>query len=121
MKKITMIVAIWIILLLSACSEETAIQDEPKNEVNDDLVTSDDWVYYCKSNSDCEIKNIGSCCGYYPSCVNKNFSPDLDAVRKECKEMWFVSVCWHEVIDRCRCVNNTCESYQWGRNLPFIK
>ena len=117
MKKITILIVVWIMLLLSACSEETVIQDEPVVEVNDDLVTSDNWAQYCEIDSDCEIKNVGSCCGYYPRCVSKNFSPDPDAVAKECMEMWIGSVCWYPEIDECRCVNNTCESYQDGRKI----
>ena len=56
--------------------------------------------YSCNVDSDCEIKNIGNRCGYYPACVNKNYQPhppELDS-----------PTCMIPSVTGCKCVENTC-------------
>jgi hypothetical protein len=56
--------------------------------------------YSCNTASDCEIKDIGNQCGYYPACVNKAFEPrppELDSM-----------VCGFPSITQCRCVQSQC-------------
>ena len=65
--------------------------------------------YYCEKDEDCEIKNIGNCCGYYPACVNKNYEPDLEAIQKECDEKGMMSVCGFPVINACECTDSLCK------------
>jgi hypothetical protein len=64
--------------------------------------------YSCKVDSDCTIKNIGNCCGYYPKCVNKDFEPNPETVQETCKEQGLVSVCGFPEISSCECINSVC-------------
>jgi len=55
----------------------------------------------CKNSSDCQIKNVGNQCGYYPMCVNKNFQPnppELDSM-----------ICGFPSIENCQCVKSQCQ------------
>jgi hypothetical protein len=65
--------------------------------------------FACQVAADCEIKNVGNCCGYYPRCVNKDavFAP------AQC-EPGEGSVCGWPDIDECACRDNTCRSLQAG-------
>ncbi|MFW5847033.1 MAG: hypothetical protein ACOCUU_02625 [Nanoarchaeota archaeon] len=56
--------------------------------------------YSCEIDSDCEIKNVGNECGYYPKCVNKNFKPNPPELKS--------SDCGFPLIDHCKCINNQC-------------
>ncbi|MBU1203659.1 MAG: hypothetical protein KKG60_01165 [Nanoarchaeota archaeon] len=71
--------------------------------------------YFCELDEDCVVKNIGSCCGYYPRCVNADYVPDVEAVRKECEGEGMVGICGYPEIDECRCENNKCVSIQGGK------
>lgn len=66
--------------------------------------------YACDEDSDCVIKDVHNCCGYYPRCVNKDYEPDIKAVEKECAEKGRVSVCGFPQITSCKCVGNKCVS-----------
>ncbi len=70
---------------LGACTEKYCFQHEEPycmEKKVEELGSRD----YCETDSDCAVKNVGNCCGYYPACVNKFFVPDLEAVQKECQE-----------------------------------
>jgi len=64
----------------------------------------------CNSDQDCQIKNVGNCCGYFPECVNKGYEPNLTKVQQECFEEGIASVCGFPEISGCECVNNTCKN-----------
>ncbi|MGY4515307.1 hypothetical protein [Lysobacter sp. HA18] len=66
------------------------------------LVTS------CASNSDCTVKNVGSCCGAMPACVNKNSPVDPAAVQADCARQGMSSTCGFKDIQSCSCVAGTC-------------
>ena len=66
--------------------------------------------YSCDMDADCEIKNVGNYCGYYPLCVNKNFSPNPPELSS--------AVCGFADIDWCECVENKCKGFQ---KVPDIK
>lgn len=72
--------------------------------------TSQVDAYACKEDSDCVIKDVHNCCGYYPRCVNKDYEPDIEAVKKECAEKGMASVCGWSDITGCKCVDNKCVS-----------
>jgi len=40
--------------------------------------------FSCKNDSDCKIKDVGSCCGYRPACVNKDSETFPEAVKAQC-------------------------------------
>jgi len=62
----------------------------------------------CNSDSDCKIKDVGSCCGYSPACVHKNSPTDPAGVRAQCARDGLSSVCGFNEITACRCVRNQC-------------
>jgi len=57
----------------------------------------------CTVNSDCVVKDVGNCCGYYPKCVHYMHYPDPAAVKKACEENGMGSACGWIVIDACAC------------------
>lgn len=63
----------------------------------------------CSSNSDCVVKNVGSCCGAMPACVHKNTKVDPQAVQAECTRTGMSSVCGFKDIQSCSCVSGTCQ------------
>ncbi len=56
--------------------------------------------YSCNAYSDCEIKNVGNYCGYYPLCVNINYQPHPPELKS--------NICGFPSIDGCECVENKC-------------
>ena len=64
----------------------------------------------CESDSDCAVKDVGSCCGYFPMCVNKDASTDPAGVRARCEREGLSSVCGFPQVRGCRCVEGLCES-----------
>ncbi|VUC29347.1 unnamed protein product [Clonostachys rosea] len=52
----------------------------------------------CIEDSDCVIRNVGNCCGYYPMCANADAElPD------PCPEPGMFGVCGFPAIDSCKC------------------
>ena len=68
----------------------------------------------CRVDSDCAVKDVGSCCGYSPSCVNTAAQPDPKAVQAACADAGMAGVCGFREIEACACVSNTCEPAQAG-------
>lgn len=68
----------------------------------------------CKTDSDCAVKNVGNCCGYYPMCVNKDAKTDPAAVRAQCEKDGMASICGFREISGCQCVDGQCESLTDG-------
>jgi hypothetical protein len=66
----------------------------------------------CRADSDCAVKNVGNCCGYFPACVNTAAQPDPAAVQAACAEAGVAGVCGFRDIEACACVANTCEPAQ---------
>ena len=64
----------------------------------------------CKVASDCEVKNVGNCCGYFPACVNKDSAVDPEAVRAECARTGMASVCGFQDIQACECAQGQCRA-----------
>jgi hypothetical protein len=65
--------------------------------------------FSCKTASDCKIKDVGSCCGYYPACVNKDSATFPEQVKAECAKKGMSSTCGFPSISSCTCTNNKCE------------
>lgn len=68
----------------------------------------------CRVDSDCAVKDVGSCCGYSPACVNADARPDPAAVQGACAGAGMAGVCGFREIQACACVSNTCEPAQSG-------
>lgn len=64
----------------------------------------------CRVAADCEVKNVGNCCGYFPACVNKDAAVDPEAVRAECERSGMASVCGWKDIQACDCVQGQCRA-----------
>ena len=66
----------------------------------------------CKLDSDCVVKDVGSCCGYAPACVHKSSPTDPAGVRAQCARDGIASVCGFNEITACRCVRDQCVDEQ---------
>ncbi|MET0328856.1 MAG: hypothetical protein ABW163_08825 [Luteimonas sp.] len=68
----------------------------------------------CSVDADCAVKNVGSCCGYQPACVNANAQVDPQAVQADCAARGVAGVCGFVEIQSCACVNARCEASAAG-------
>lgn len=73
--------------------------------------------YSCQADSDCVVKDVHHCCGYYPMCTNKNALVNATFVIDACKKEGFVGVCGYPAIDYCKCENKKCVWKQGESNL----
>ena len=89
---------------LAACSDSDA--QTGTQDVYNAYVGSIDRS--CKADTDCAVKDVGNCCGYYPECVNVNAVLKPEIVRNYCAEMKMAGVCGFPSIESCACVNNAC-------------
>lgn len=64
----------------------------------------------CDVDADCVVKDVGSCCGYAPACLNVDAATDPAAVKSRCDEEGLVSTCGFREIGACRCNRGTCEA-----------
>lgn len=64
----------------------------------------------CRTDADCTVKDIGSCCGYYPACVNINSPTFPERARAICAESGTSGTCGFPAIQQCQCVENRCEA-----------
>lgn len=69
-------------------------------------------VRTCNVDSDCVVKDVGNCCGYFPACVHRNSQTDPAAVRAQCARDGIASVCGFNEITACHCVRNQCVGEQ---------
>lgn len=84
----------------------------PATEVPRDRVGEVD--YSCESDTDCEVKDIGNCCGYYPACTNKLSQTFADQVQRECAKTGTAGICGFPSISGCRCVAKRCTNIVAG-------
>ncbi len=68
--------------------------------------------YFCRTDSDCEVKDVHNCCGYFPRCVNKDYEPDINAVIRRCEEEGSGGICGFPDITHCECIDSYCQSMQ---------
>jgi len=91
-------------LLQTACSTEPATPSSPPTEAQ----ASDTTPLSCATASDCEVKNVGNCCGYYPACVHKDQAVDPDGVQARCAAEGRSGICGFPEISACACVEGRC-------------
>ena len=77
----------------------------PPQASSSDAVTID---YACHVDSDCAIKDVGSCCGAKPACVNKDSPADPAGVRAQCAKEHLISSCAIRSITQCGCEQHHC-------------
>ena len=75
----------------------------------------------CKINSDCAVKNVGSCCGQRPACVNKDSRTFPDQVRAQCTKEHRMGVCGFPSISGCECVAGKCEAQTGAATSPIAQ
>lgn len=68
----------------------------------------------CKVDADCAVKDVGSCCGYFPACVAKDARPDPAAVKAQCAASRMASTCGFREVTGCSCVAGTCQDASSG-------
>jgi hypothetical protein len=66
--------------------------------------------YSCTTDADCAVKDVGSCCGYSPACVNKDSPTFPEQVKAECAQNDMQSICGFRDIEGCVCVEGRCEA-----------
>jgi hypothetical protein len=64
--------------------------------------------YACHIDSDCAIKDVGSCCGAKPECVNKDSPADPAGVRAQCAKEHRISSCAIRNLTQCGCEQHHC-------------
>lgn len=94
------------IAALSACMAPAATPRPPAQAA----ATSPKVDTRCRTDTDCTVKNVGNCCGYYPACVNVDSPTDPAAVTAQCKASGRMSVCGFPQIAGCRCVAGQCSA-----------
>jgi hypothetical protein len=102
-----------VLLMLGACAAPAPTTGEggPAQAAPPGAVAGvPDLDYSCKVDSDCEVMNVGNCCGYFPACVNSAAQPDPEAVMAQCADSGMASVCGFREIQACSCVNSRCEA-----------
>jgi hypothetical protein len=82
----------------------------PATKAPDALLTQDGVFYGCKTDADCEVKNIGNCCGYYPACVNRDSPTFPDKVKADCAAQGTSSICGFPEIAGCECIEGRCSN-----------
>ncbi len=70
----------------------------------------------CKTDADCAIKDVGSCCGYNPRCVNSNSPTFPEQVKAQCAEQGRQSICGFPAISGCQCVKGQCAGINKNNN-----
>ncbi len=105
MKKIIFILTISVLILISSCANQ---QIKEIKTVRDYERSID---YRCNIDSDCEIKNVNKCCGYFTECVNKNTEIDENLIIKLCLQESKFPVCAFYKINQCGCARNKCTGY----------
>ena len=75
----------------------------------------------CKTNADCAIKDIGSCCGYQPRCLNKDSLTFPEQVKAQCAKEGRMSTCGFLAITGCECVAGKCAGIPLSDNSNLVQ
>lgn len=70
----------------------------------------------CRVDSDCAMKDAGSCCGFHPVCVNKDTPTFPEKVKAACANDGRVGICGFPAIDGCQCVAGKCQGVPMMEN-----
>jgi hypothetical protein len=71
----------------------------------------------CRTDADCAVKDVGSCCGTFPLCVNKDAKVDPAAVRAQCAKDGMASTCGFQPVSGCTCTKGRCENVAGGAEI----
>ena len=95
-----------------AASQDTEGKQAPVENGSDLLASGPSRS--CNTDSDCAVKDVGSCCGYFPMCVNKDARTDPAAVSAQCEKDGMSSICGFTEVSGCQCVQGQCENLAEG-------
>jgi len=125
MRMLSLFLVVSCLLPLAACAAPAAVSDpvmasQPAESAQSTPIESGSVVLdkSCRTDADCEVKDVGNCCGYYPACVNKDSQTDPAGARAQCRSKGRVGVCGFPAISSCECHNGQCAS-AGNRALPF--
>lgn len=62
----------------------------------------------CSSDADCAVKDVGSCCGYRPACVNAGAETFPEQVKARCAAEGRMGICGFAPVSGCQCVEGQC-------------
>jgi hypothetical protein len=62
----------------------------------------------CVTAADCAVKNVGSCCGIDPQCVNVEQLVDPEGVAMHCTDSHLMGICAFTPLSGCTCVEGQC-------------
>jgi hypothetical protein len=88
-----------------------AVQNPPE------IITLDQFDKACHSDADCAIKDVGSCCGYNPRCVNKDTPTFPEQVKAKCSKEGRASICGFPSLSGCKCEQGTCAGISDGTQV----
>lgn len=70
----------------------------------------------CNTAADCAVKDVGSCCGYRPQCVNRDSETRPEAVKANCASEARAGICGFPMIESCECVQGHCAALPPSNN-----
>jgi hypothetical protein len=97
-------------LLAALFGLTTACASAPQAAVTVDTGQFGAVDFSCNDDSDCEIKDVRNCCGYFPACVNRDSETFPEQVRERCAMEGRMGVCGFPEINACSCVEKRCVS-----------
>jgi hypothetical protein len=62
----------------------------------------------CETDSDCAVKDVGSCCGYRPACVRADAETFPEQVKARCAAEGRMGICGFEPVTGCQCTVGKC-------------
>ena len=99
------------ITLICRCINNIISCENSSAELADQLLRNyeESIEYSCQVNSDCVIRDVRNCCGYYPKCINRNSDTKPELVQELCRLTDTMAICGFPTINSCVCNNNVCE------------
>ncbi|MEO7326167.1 MAG: hypothetical protein ABIW82_15180 [Dokdonella sp.] len=94
--------------LVVGLSLATCAHAAPPRLLGPPIKASDVVDYSCHVDADCAVKNVGSCCGAYPACVNSSSPTFPETVKVECGKSHTMGTCNIPVVEACACVEGRC-------------
>jgi len=92
-------------------SDDTPKGAMPPSELRADAIVESraaEVVTSCSRDSDCAVKNVGNCCGYFPACVHKDSATFPEQVKAQCEKEGTMGICGFREISSCMCVEGRC-------------
>lgn len=82
-----------------------------------EIIATDQFDKHCRSDADCAIKDVGSCCGYNPRCVNQDAPTFPEQVKAKCSREGRASICGFPALSGCRCEQGVCTGISAGSSV----